>query len=161
MNRAMLALRLQRSPDMRGAVAAAIYRGFTGALAPAAPALLNRRAGRGKEDPRRMAERRGFPSMPRPAGTVIWIHAASVGESLAALPLAARLVEKPGRSILFTTGTVTSAQLMQQRLPVGAFHQYAPLDLPSAVGRFLDHWRPNLALFVESELWPNLLLDAQ
>lgn len=143
---------------MAGIVSAALYRGLTGALAPAVPALLHNRVRRGKEDPRRLGERRGVSSLPRPSGTLIWIHAASVGESLAALILARKLLERPGRSILVTTGTVTSAELMGQRLPPRAFHQYVPVDLVGSVTRFLDHWRPDLALFVESELWPNLLL---
>src|SRR5205085_257355 len=105
--------------------------------------------------------RRGTASLPRPDGGLIWIHAASVGESVAVLPLVASLLEKPGRSILVTTGTVTSAELMRQRLPARAFHQYIPVDLRSSVRRFFDHWRPDLGLFVESEIWPNLLFEAQ
>jgi 3-deoxy-D-manno-octulosonic-acid transferase len=81
-----------------------------------------------------------------------------VGESIAALPLIAAVLEKPERHVLVTTGTVTSAQLMAERLPPRAFHQYAPLDSASSVKRFLDHWRPDLALFVESEFWPNIIL---
>ncbi len=146
---------------MPGGVSLALYRGLTGALGPAIPALLRDRMRRGKEDPRRLAERHGVASLTRPAGALVWIHAASVGESLAALPLASKLLEQPGRSVLVTTGTVTSAELMQQRLPEHAFHQYVPLDLHANVVRFLDHWRPNLALFVESELWPNLLLETR
>jgi 3-deoxy-D-manno-octulosonic-acid transferase len=144
---------------MPGGVSLALYRGLTGALTPAIPALLHHRLRRGKEDPRRLSERSGVASLPRPPGSLIWIHAASVGESLAALPLAPKLLETPGRSLLVTTGTVTSAELMQQRLPRRAFHQYVPLDLQANVVRFLDHWRPDLALFVESELWPNLLTE--
>jgi 3-deoxy-D-manno-octulosonic-acid transferase len=146
---------------MPGIVSAALYRGLTGALAPAVPALLHNRVRRGKEDPGRIAERRGVPSLPRPSGTLIWIHAASVGESLAALSLAQHLLEQPARSLLVTTGTVTSAKVMSQRLPPRAFHQYVPVDLIGSVTRFLDHWRPDLALFVESELWPNLLLESR
>lgn len=146
---------------MPGIVSAALYRGLTGALAPAVPALLHSRVRRGKEDPRRLAERHGVSSLPRPSGTLIWIHAASVGESMAAVTLVLRLLEKPARSVLVTTGTVTSAELMGQRLPPRAFHQYVPVDVIGSVTRFLDHWRPDLALFVESELWPNLLLETR
>lgn len=146
---------------MPGSVSAALYRGLTGFLAPAVPALLNNRVRRGKEDPQRLGERRGISSLPRPAGTLIWIHAASVGESLATLPLASRLLEKPARTVMVTTGTVSSAELMAQRLPPRAFHQYVPVDLFGSVTRFLDHWRPDLGLFVESELWPNLLLETR
>jgi 3-deoxy-D-manno-octulosonic-acid transferase len=129
------------------------------ALAPAVPALLKLRARRGKEDAARLPERYGSASRARPPGTLIWIHGASVGESLAALPLVSALLEKPGRQVLVTTGTVTSAKMMEERLPARAFHQYVPVDSRSSVRRFLAHWRPDLALFVESELWPNLIVE--
>jgi 3-deoxy-D-manno-octulosonic-acid transferase len=129
------------------------------ALIPAVPAFLRLRARRGKEDAARLTERYGLSSRVRPAGTLIWIHGASVGESLAALPLVSALLEKPGRQILVTTGTVTSAKMMEERLPARAFHQYVPVDSRSSVRRFLTHWRPDLALFVESELWPNLIVE--
>ncbi|HXJ02594.1 MAG TPA: 3-deoxy-D-manno-octulosonic acid transferase [Micropepsaceae bacterium] len=87
------------------------------------------------------------------------MHGASVGESLAVVPLVTALLEKPNRNVLVTTGTVTSARLMEERLPPRAFHQYVPIDSADCVRRFLHHWRPNLALFVESELWPNLILE--
>ena len=135
-----------------------LYRGLWGIASMLAPLMLRARAGRGKEDPARIAERHGRASRPRPDGTLVWIHGASVGESLAALPLVGALLEKSGRHVLVTTGTVTSARLMAERLPPRAFHQYAPLDSAGAVKRFLDHWRPDLALFVESEFWPNLVL---
>jgi 3-deoxy-D-manno-octulosonic-acid transferase len=138
--------------------ALALYRGMWGIASVLAPLMLRARAGRGKEDPARVAERHGRASRTRPDGTLVWVHGASVGESLAALPLIGGLLKTPGRHVLVTTGTVTSAQLMAERLPPRAFHQYAPLDSASAVKRFLDHWRPDLALFVESEFWPNLIL---
>jgi len=144
-----------------GAVALALYRGILRLLSPVAPVLLRNRAKRGKEDPSRLSERRGIASRTRPAGTLIWIHGASVGESLSALPLISELLGQPNRSVLVTTGTVTSAKLMQERLPPRAFHQYAPVDAHAGIKRFLTHWRPDLALFVESELWPNLLLETR
>ena len=135
------------------------YRALTMLAAPAVRLLLARRAGRGKEDPARLGERLGRPGLPRPAGPLVWLHGASVGEALSILPLVARLGGR-GLSVLVTTGTVTSGQLMAERLPPGALHQYVPVDLPSAVARFLDHWRPDAAIWVESELWPNLVLGA-
>jgi 3-deoxy-D-manno-octulosonic-acid transferase len=144
-----------------GSLALALYRGAWSALAPAARMLLRSRAKRGKEDTSRLAERLGEASLARPDGTLIWIHGASVGESLAALPLVSALLQKPDRHILVTTGTVTSAKLMAERLPPGAFHQFVPVDSPSAVRHFLDHWRPDLALFIESEFWPNLILETR
>jgi 3-deoxy-D-manno-octulosonic-acid transferase len=130
-------------------------------LAPAASLLLRARARNGKEDPARLDERWGRTSLARPAGDLVWIHGASVGECLSVLPLIGALLEIPGRSVLVTSGTVTSAGLMSQRLPPRAFHQFVPLDAPAAVTRFLDHWRPDVALFVDSELWPNLLAAAR
>ena len=98
--------------------------------------------------------------MPRPAGALAWFHAASVGETNAVLPLMSALKERrPDLSILLTTGTVTSARLAAVRLPRGMIHQYVPLDAPAYVRRFLDHWQPDLAVFTESEIWPNLILE--
>jgi 3-deoxy-D-manno-octulosonic-acid transferase len=136
------------------------YRYATGALEPFAPLALKRRARRGKENLERLSERLGFPSRTRPDGTLIWIHGASVGECLSVLPLIDALLAKPGRSVLMTSGTVTSAEMMAARLPSGAFHQFSPVDTPAAVARFLDHWRPDVGLFVDSEIWPNILIAA-
>ncbi len=145
---------------MRGARSAlALYRGAWGLASAVAPLMLRARAGRGKEDPARIGERHGRASRARPAGTLVWVHGASVGESIAALPLVSAILEKQDRHVLVTTGTVTSARLMGERLPPRAFHQYAPLDSAASVRRFLGHWRPDLALFVESEFWPNLILE--
>ena len=130
------------------------------AATPLMPLLLRQRAARGKEDHARMGERLGQAGMARPAGRLIWVHGASVGESLAALPLIEKLVAD-GVSVLVTSGTVSSAGMMQARLPQGAIHQYVPLDVPRAAALFLDHWRPDAGLFVESDLWPNLLLEAR
>lgn len=145
-----------------------------GALAaPLLPLWLRRRARRGKEFPARLAERRGIAAMPRPAGTLLWLHAASVGESLSALPLLEALRQaRPDVSVLMTTGTVTSARLLAQRLgghgarpevsgemPASPWliHQVAPLDVAAWCDRFLGHWRPDAAVFVESEIWPAML----
>jgi 3-deoxy-D-manno-octulosonic-acid transferase len=135
-----------------------LWRGFTAAASPFARLVLSQRAARGKEDRARLNERLGFASCPRPAGRLYWVHGASVGESLSALPLIEKLLAH-GR-VLVTSGTVTSARMMATRLPKGAIHQFVPLDIPKAVTRFLDHWRPDAGLFVESDLWPNLVLTA-
>jgi 3-deoxy-D-manno-octulosonic-acid transferase len=140
----------------------AAYRLLTAALEPLAPLTLNRRARKGKEDPARMGERLGRASGGRPAGEVVWLHGASVGETLSLLPLVEALARaRPDLNLLVTSGTVAAAQIMRKRLPAGVLHQYAPVDAPGAVRRFLKHWRPCLAVFVESELWPNLLLGAR
>jgi len=135
-----------------------LYRALTIALGPAIRVYLNRRRARGKEDKERSSEREGIASRPRPDGPLIWLHAASVGESISALCLIERLIhDHPGASVLVTTGTVTSAQIMASRLPEGAIHHYIPVDRPAWVAHFLDHWRPDMALWMESEFWPNLL----
>ncbi len=138
------------------------YRLAMGALEPFAPAILRMRGRAGKEDPDRMAERMGRASMPRPSGELVWLHGASVGETLSLLPLVQALKsERPDLTLLVTSGTVTSAQILERRLPRGAIHQYLPIDTPGAAKRFLAHWRPALAVLVESELWPGLLLRAR
>ena len=138
-----------------------LYRLGMALVSPLAPALLRARARRGKEDAARLPERLGHASADRPGGVLVWLHAASVGESLSLLPLIEALRGKRPDSVLVTSGTVTSAALMAERAPGGVIHQYAPLDTPGAAGRFLAHWRPSVAVFVESDLWPNLILSAK
>ncbi|MDB5411610.1 MAG: 3-deoxy-D-manno-octulosonic acid transferase [Rhodospirillales bacterium] len=141
----------------------AIYRVLTVALGPLIVALLAVRRWRGKEDPRRFAERLGRASLPRPKTPLAWLHAASVGEAASLLALIDRLErERPGLALLVTTGTVTSAKLLGSRLQSGRTqHQFVPVDRPAYVGAFLAHWRPDLAIWVESELWPNLIAATQ
>jgi 3-deoxy-D-manno-octulosonic-acid transferase len=142
--------------------ALALYRAATGLAEPLAPVLLRERIKRGKEDPARLDERLGRPSRPRPEGTLAWLHGASVGESLSVLPLIERLrAGRAGLNVLVTSGTTTSAELLARRLPEGVIHQYAPVDTPGAARRFLHAWRPDLGIFVEGELWPNLLTQAR
>ena len=139
-----------------------LYRLATTALEPLAPALLRRRAARGKEDAARLGERLGHASRPRPAGPLVWLHGASVGETLSLLPLVDWLrAQLPDLSLLVTSGTMTSAQLLARRLPDGAIHQYAPIDAPGALKRFLTHWKPDLVVLAESEIWPNLIGEAK
>jgi 3-deoxy-D-manno-octulosonic-acid transferase len=133
------------------------YRLITAMAVPLATMALAHRLKRGKEIAARLQERRGESSVARPDGQLVWVHAASVGEMLAILPLIDR-IRAHDITVLVTAGTVTAAELAERRLPQGVIHQFAPLDLPQFVGRFLDYWRPNLALFVESDLWPNLIM---
>jgi len=137
-----------------------LYRGLTLVAGPLVWAWLLRRRAVGKEDPDRIRERRGVPTLARPEGRLVWFHAASVGEANSILVLVNRMLEADSAlHVLLTTGTVNSARLMAKRLPERAFHQYVPVDLPGAVRRFLDHWRPDLALWTESEIWPNMLSE--
>jgi 3-deoxy-D-manno-octulosonic-acid transferase len=135
------------------------YRLLTAAAAPLAPALISHRLKRRKEHPSRLRERYGQTELSRPAGSLVWIHCASVGELLTVVPLIGCIREK-GFSVLCTSGTVTSANIAAARLPAGTIHQFVTLDAPPFVNRFFDHWRPDLGLFVESDLWPNLIMTA-
>jgi len=136
-----------------------LYRRLSAAAMPLAPALIKRRLKQGKEDPARVGERRGVSDDARPHGPLVWIHGASVGEVLAAAALIEKLRALNIR-ILLTSGTVTSAAIVAKRFPPDIIHQYVPYDSPRYVARFLDHWRPSLALFIESDLWPNLILSS-
>lgn len=153
--------------------AAVLWRAAATVAAPALPHWLARRAARGKEFPARLPERQGIAALPRPPGPLLWLHAASVGETQSVLPLLARLRQvRPDLAMLLTSGTVTSARLLHARLGAEGvepersgvlpghpwlIHQFAPLDVPAWIARFLGHWRPDAVGLVESELWPNAL----
>ena len=134
------------------------YRAATAVLEPAFLGLLYWRRRQGREDRTRLGERQGWPSRARPEGHLVWVHGASIGETLSLIPLVERLTQR-GLAVLITSGTRTSAQLLARRMPPGAFHQFVPLDVPRYLRRFLDHWRPSLALVAESEIWPNSVLE--
>ncbi len=141
---------------------AGVYRGLMRGLEPFAGLILQRRLKSGKEDITRIDERKGIASRPRPDGTLIWMHGASVGETSMLLPLIQRMLkDDPALNILVTSGTMTSAQVMADRLPERAIHQMVPLDGPTFVSRFLEHWTPDLAIWAESEIWPNLVLQTK
>lgn len=130
-----------------------MWTALTRLAGPLGVAIVGVRRQRGKEDPARSSERLGRPSAARPDGPLVWVHAVSVGEAMAAMPVIDRLIAG-GTGVLVTTVTTTSAALVGHRLRPGLIHQFAPLDLAGPVDRFLSHWRPDLALFVESEIWP-------
>lgn len=135
-----------------------LYQGLTKNAAPLLEIYLQRRLKRGKEDPARTGERRGRPSKPRENKPLVWFHAASVGESQSLLILIKQLLaDYPGIQVMVTTGTITSAKLMAERLPPGAFHQYMPVDQPDWTESFLNHWHPDFIVWSESEFWPNML----
>ena len=136
----------------------AAYRWAGAAAYPVIGGYVAWRASKGKEEHSRRRERYGRAGRPRPEGPLIWIHAASVGETIAVVPLIERLLGH-GINIVLTTGTVTSAQVARERLGERIIHQYVPLDLKPAVSRFLDHWSPDLAVMAESEIWPMTILE--
>ena len=119
---------------------------------------VNKRKQIGKEDVNRFNERVGRPIKERPEGKLFWLHGASVGESVSMLPLINKILETyPDAHVMVTTGTVTSADVMQKRLPERAFHQFIPIDNPVFTNRFVKHWHPDVALWFESEFWPAVL----
>ena len=138
------------------------YRGLTSAGLPIINLLLQRRVKQGKENVSRIEERRGLASEKRPDGPLLWIHAASLGETQSILSLIDRLSsDRPSLNILMTTGTVTSADLIRDRKPKKTIHQFMPVDRITWIRRFLNHWKPDLVIWVESEFWPNLLLETK
>ena len=140
----------------------AAYRALTWAAGPLIHRYMQRRLNAGREDPQRFRERFGDASATRPNGPLVWLHASSVGESLSMLSLIERLRrERPEVVILMTSGTVSSARILENRLPPGVIHQFVPVDRMSWVRRFLDHWQPDLVLWVESEFWPGVLSEVK
>jgi 3-deoxy-D-manno-octulosonic-acid transferase len=140
----------------------AAYRALTWAAGPLIHRYMQRRLNAGREDPQRFRERFGDASATRPDGPLVWLHASSVGESLSMLSLIERLRrERPEVVILMTSGTVSSARILENRLPPGVIHQFVPVDRMSWVRRFLDHWQPDLVLWVESEFWPGVLSEVK
>jgi 3-deoxy-D-manno-octulosonic-acid transferase len=135
------------------------YRLVTRLAQPAAGLILGHRLKKGKEDPSRLGERKGRPGKDRPGGRLVWIHGASVGETVSMTPIVERLMAR-GFTVLVTSGTVTSARVMAERLPTTAIHQFIPLDTPGFMRGFLGYWQPDVGLIAESELWPNMLIEA-
>lgn len=153
---------LNKEKSVKPGLSLKAYRALTRMAAPVAPLILAWRTRLGKEEAHRRPERYGVSSAPRPPGFLVWFHAASVGEANAALPVIdAIAAERPDIRLLLTTATVTSAQFARARLPKGVLHQYVPLDRQAYMQRFLGHWRPDLAVLVESEIWPNLVLETK
>jgi len=153
-----------RGPAGPGRPRAPLLAAYLGAARLSGPfwrLALARRTRAGKEDPARVAEKLGRPGRPRPAGTLLWFHAVSVGESLALLTLLQRLGEEmAGAHFLLTTITRTSAEaLAKAGLPARVIHQFAPADAPGPVAAFLDHWRPDAAIVSERDLWPLTLTE--
>jgi 3-deoxy-D-manno-octulosonic-acid transferase len=136
----------------------ALYLALSARAGGYARRTLGKRLAEGKESRERVGERMGEAGAPRPDGRLAWFHAASVGEAMSLLELLRRLtMSRPDLSCLVTTVTVTSAEFVAPRLPERCLHQFVPVDVLPWVERFLDHWRPDLAIWTESEFWPAML----
>jgi len=137
-----------------------LYKILSFCIYPILPLVLRVRQAQGKEDKLRKKEKLAKIKVSRPKGKVIWLHCASVGEANSSLPLIEKLLNRDKKlHILMTTGTLTSANLMAKKLPKRSIHSFAPLDAPQIVNRFLNHWQPNSIIWLESEIWPNILLE--
>ncbi|KAJ4980215.1 hypothetical protein NE237_010995 [Protea cynaroides] len=138
-----------------------VYRTLSCGLSPLLYLHVQCRRLRGLEHPQRWRERLGRPSLPRPPGPLLWFHAVSLGEGMAAIPIIKRCIQqRPDLTILMTTTTTSAFNVIKDRLPNGVVYQFAPLDTPSAMDTFLCYWVPNAIFLIESELWPNLILGA-
>jgi 3-deoxy-D-manno-octulosonic-acid transferase len=125
-----------------------------------APVLLRRRLARGKEDPARWREKLAETAVPRPCGPLVWLHAVGLGEVMALRGLILALsARRPDLSFLITSTARSSAEVVAANLPPRTIHQFLPLDAPRYVGRFLDHWRPDLSVWAEQDLWPNFVRE--
>lgn len=148
--------------DLASRLALGAYGALSYAAQPFSGLFLRARVRKGKEIKERLRERYGFASKDAlsnsRSGSYVWVHAASMGETKAVLPLIKRLTDMHFR-VIFTTVTVTAAKIASVELPKGAVHQFAPLDLKPFISRFLRTWQPALAVFVESELWPNTMTE--
>jgi 3-deoxy-D-manno-octulosonic-acid transferase len=121
--------------------------------------VLRRRLARGKELPDRWREKLGKPGLPRPDGALVWLHAVGLGETLALRGLIAAMADQaPALEFLVTSGTRGSAEVFGANLPPRTRHQFLPLDAPSYLARFLDHWRPDLSVWAEQDLWPGAVV---
>ncbi|KAB1221237.1 putative 3-deoxy-D-manno-octulosonic acid transferase, mitochondrial [Morella rubra] len=138
-----------------------IYRALSYSVSPVVKLHLQYRRLRGREHPHRWTERLGRPSLPRPPGPLLWFHAVSLGEGMTAIPVIKQCIKQsPDLNILMTTTTLSAFHVISKRLPSGVIYQFAPVDTPTAVGSFLDYWKPNAIILIESELWPNLIMAA-
>ncbi|XP_058204110.1 probable 3-deoxy-D-manno-octulosonic acid transferase, mitochondrial isoform X1 [Rhododendron vialii] len=145
----------------RGKLVYMVYRALSYGLSPMVHLHVRWRRVRGLEHPLRWPERLGRPSLPRPAGPLIWFHAVSLGEGIAAIPVIKCCIERrPDINILMTTTTLSAFTVIENQLPSGVIYQFAPLDIPASVDTFLGHWKPNAIMLMESELWPNLIIGA-
>ena len=139
-----------------------LYRWATWSAQPIAKWHMKRRVSKGKEDPSRVIERFGIASSPRPNGTLVWLHAVGVGEVLTIPAVIKAMLElNPDLSFLITSTARNAARALDANMPPKTVHQFVPLDAVPLIDRFLDHWSPDLSIWVEQEVFPNLIWQTQ
>ncbi|KAH1227824.1 putative 3-deoxy-D-manno-octulosonic acid transferase, mitochondrial [Glycine max] len=145
----------------KGLVVYKLYRALTHGLSPLIRLHLRWRRFLGLEHPHRWLERLGLPSQPRHAGPLLWFHAVSLGEGMIAVPVIKHCIRRmPHLNVLMTITTMSSFEVLSKSLPSGIILQFSPVDTPTSIHSFLDYWKPNAIVLMESELWPNLIMDA-
>ena len=140
------------------------YKIFTYLFYPFAPIYLLIRKLRNKEDYTGYKEKLSIIETPRNKGVLIWLHVASVGEAMSVLPLIEKLIsDNQVKNILLTTITLSSGNILKKKYNENekVIHQFLPLDVPRLARKFLNHWNPNLSIFVDSEIWPNLIFEIE
>ncbi|XP_031397121.1 probable 3-deoxy-D-manno-octulosonic acid transferase, mitochondrial isoform X2 [Punica granatum] len=145
----------------RGMIVYKLYRALSYGLSPLVHLHLRWRKFRGLEHPLRWPERLGRASASRPPGPLLWVHAVSLGEGMAVIPVIKQCMQqRPDFNILMTTTTLSAFEVIKDKLPTGVLYQFAPIDTPMAMDAFIGYWKPDAIILVESELWPNLILSA-
>ncbi|XP_061337698.1 probable 3-deoxy-D-manno-octulosonic acid transferase, mitochondrial isoform X3 [Gastrolobium bilobum] len=145
----------------KGLVVYKIYKALSYGLSPLIRLHLRWRRFRGLEHPRRWPERLGHPSQPRRPGQLVWFHAVSLGEGMIAIPVIKHCIQKrPNLNVLMTITTMSAFEVLSNWLPSEIILQFSPIDTPASIHSFLHYWKPNAIVLMESELWPNLIMDA-
>ena len=125
----------------------------------ATPIIIIYRIFKKKEDPKRFLEKIGNFNKKNTNDNLIWFHGSSVGEILSIIPLIEKLSKRKNiKKILITTNTLSSAKIIKKLKLKKTFHQFFPLDTEFLVEKFLNHWKPKTVFFIESEIWPNMII---
>ncbi|CAH9113911.1 unnamed protein product [Cuscuta epithymum] len=145
----------------RGEILYGIYRALMYGISPLLYLHLRWRKRRGLEHPTRWRERLGRPSLPRPPGPLVWFHAVSLGEGLAAISVIKCCIERrPDVTVLMTSTTTSAFGVIKNLLPSNVIYQFCPLDIPQVIDAFLCYWSPTAVVLMESEIWPNIVMCA-
>ena len=124
------------------------------------PIIIIYRIIKNKEDPKRFLEKIGKFNKNNKSNNLIWLHGSSVGEILSIVPLIEKFEKKKNiKKILITSNTLSSAKIIKKLKLKKTFHQFFPLDTKFLVKKFLNHWKPKAVFFIESEIWPNMIME--
>ena len=126
------------------------------------PIIILARLIKKKEDKFRFKEKFCFFSKKRLSGKILWFHGSSVGEILSVIPLIERLEKNKNiKKILITSNTLSSSKVLSKFKLKKTIHQFFPIDSNFLTKKFLNYWNPSMAIFIESEIWPNMLMNTK